>query len=105
MNTICFRRTRLLSGLPAKSTLWKRGKKEFSQRYPSGWADPSGLVLTLQLTLVLFEERLQGFDTAEQPFPLLVVERNRKATQAIDTHSSLRTDFEGEVASCWFLLA
>src|SRR5258708_23416855 len=61
-------------------------------------------LLQLQLALIFFNKSLKLGDGVEQPGPLLVVERHRKAAESIDADAALLTHAELDGAGSLFCL-
>ena len=63
------------------------------------WAAILALLFQLQLRFVFFHKRLDVVRRAQQAVPLLVVQRDRKAAQAVYADPTLLSDLENQVAA------
>src|SRR5579863_6658274 len=61
----------------------------------------SALLFELELRFVFFHEALDVGGGTEQAVPLLVVERDRKAAQAVHAHAAFFADLENQVAAAF----
>src|SRR5215469_8163596 len=59
------------------------------------------LLFELELRLVLFHELLDVVGGVEKAIPLLVVQRDGKAPQAVDAHAALFSDLKDQVSAAF----